>query len=205
MRFLSSPTSDKRFNLAVFARLAIRCPKFFELHAANKSLVAAKALTTIGQLYQIERQSADWSAPERQALRLTEAKPILDAWRVWLIHTRRRIPDSSGVSKAIDYALRRWTALMRYLNDGTYPIDNNPVENAIRPITLGRKNWLFAGTESAGRRAAAILSLIESAKLNGHDPFVYLKDVLARLPTHPYRRISELLPFNWMPADSYTL
>ena len=132
--------------------------KFFELHAANKSLVAAQALTFIGQLYQIERQAVDWSAPKRQVLRMTEAKPILDAWRVWLMHTRRRVPDSSGTGRAIDYALRRWIALTRYLDDGTYPIDNNPVENAIRPVALGRKNWLFAGTEAAGRRAAAILS-----------------------------------------------
>ena len=179
--------------------------KFFELHAANKSLVASQALDAIGRLYQIERQAAGLSAQERQALRLTEAKPVLDAWRVWLIETRGRVPDSSGTAKAIDYALRRWTALLRYLDDGTYPIDNNPVENAIRPIALGRKNWLFAGTESAGRRAAAILSLIESAKLNGHDPFAYLRDVLTRLPTHPYRRLDELLPFNWMPADSYSM
>ena len=179
--------------------------KFFELHTANKSLVAAQALDTIGQLYQIERQAVDLSAVERQALRLTQAKPVLDAWRVWLMHTRARVPDSSGTARAIDYALRRFPALMRYLDDGTYPIDNNPVENAIRPVALGRKNWLFAGTESAGRRAAAILSLIESAKLNGHDPFAYLRDVLTRLPTHPYRRLDELLPFNWIPADSYTL
>lgn len=180
--------------------------KFFELHAANKSLVAAQALETIGRLYQIERQASGLSAPERQALRMSEARPVLDAWRVWLIDTRRTVPDSSGTAKAIDYALRRWTALMRYLDDGTYPIDNNPVENAIRPVALGRKNWLFAGTGPAGRRAATILSLIESAKLNGHDPFAYLRDVLARLPTHPYRRLDELLPFNWMPpTDSYTL
>jgi hypothetical protein len=131
---------------------------------------------------------------------MTEAKPVLDAWRVWLIETRLKVPDSSGTAKAVDYALRRWPALLRYLDDGTYPIDNNPVENAIRPVALGRKNWLFAGTEAAGRRAAAIMSLIESAKLNGHDPFAYLKDVLTRLPTHPYRRIDELLPFNWMPS-----
>ena len=179
--------------------------KFFELHTANKSLVAAQVLDTIGQLYQIERQAVDLSAVERQALRLTQAKPVLDAWRVWLIETRLKVPDSSGTARAIDYALRRFSALMRYLDDGTYPIDNNPVENAIRPVALGRKNWLFAGTESAGRRAAAILSLIESAKLNGHDPFAYLRDVLTRLPTHPYRRLDELLPFNWIPADSYTL
>lgn len=179
--------------------------KFFELFTANKSLVATEALATIARLYQIERQAAGLSASERQALRMSEAKPVLDAWRIWLIHTRGKVPDSSGTARAIDYALRRFSALMRYLDDGTYPIDNNPVENAIRPVALGRKNWLFAGTESAGRRAAAILSLIESAKLNGHDPFAYLKDVLTRLPTLPYRRLDELLPFNWVPAASYTL
>lgn len=178
--------------------------KFFELHAANKSRVAAEALDTIGRLYQIERQAVDLDAAARQMLRMTEAKPLLDAWRVWLLETRRKVPDSSGTAKAIDYALRRFPALLRYLEDGTYPIDNNPVENAIRPIALGRKNWLFAGTESAGRRAAAILSLIESAKLSSHDPFAYLRDVLTRLPTHPYRRIDELLPFNWTPANSYS-
>ena len=107
------------------------------------------------------------------------------------------MPDGSGTAKAIDYALRRWAALSRYLDDGAYPIDNNPVENAIRPVALGRKNWLFAGTEAAGQRAATIMSLIESAKVNGHDPFAYLKDVLTRLPTHPYRRLDDLLPFNW--------
>ena len=174
--------------------------KFFELFTANKSLVAAQALEHIGQLYQIERQAADLNAPARQALRMTQAKPVLDAWYAWLIHTRAKIPDSSGTARAIDHALRRFPALTRYLDDGAYPIDNNPVENAIRPIALGRKNWLFAGTEAAGRRAAAVMSLIESAKLNGHDPFAYLKDVLTRLPTHPYRRLDELLPFNWMPA-----
>ena len=136
---------------------------------------------------------------------MSEAKPVLDAWRVWLIYTRGRVPDSSGTARAIDYALRRFSALMRYLDDGTYPINNNPVENAVRPVALGRKNWLFAGTELAGRRAAAILSLIESAKLNGHDPFAYLRDVLTRLPTHPYRRLDKLLPFNWTSADPYAL
>lgn len=174
--------------------------KFFELHAANKSLIASQALTHIGQLYAIERHAADLSATQRHTIRQAQAQPVLDAWHAWLIHTRGKVPDSSGSAKAIDYALKRWAALMRYLDDGTYPIDNNPIENAIRPIALGRKNWLFAGTEAAGRRAAAIMSLIESAKLNGHDPFAYLKDVLTRLPTHPYRRLDELLPFNWTPA-----
>ena len=92
--------------------------------------------------------------------------------------------------------------ITRYLDDGSLPIDNNWVENQVRPIVLGRKNWLFAGSLRAGKRAAAVMSLIQSAKLNGHDPYAYLKDVLDRLPTHPNSRIDELLPHNWSPAAS---
>ena len=117
-----------------------------------------------------------------------------------MIDLRPRVANGSGLARALDYTLRRWTALTRYLDDGHYPIDNNPVENAIRPIALGRKNWLFAGSESAGKRAAAIMSLIATAKQNGHDPYAYLKDVLTRLPTHPDRRIDELLPHRWHPS-----
>ena len=104
------------------------------------------------------------------------------------------------MAKAIDYSLGRWPALVRFVDDGTLPIDNNWVENRIRPIALGRSNWLFAGSLRAGKRAAAIMSLIQSARLNGHDPYRYLKDVLDRLPTQPASRISDLLPHNWRPA-----
>ena len=108
-----------------------------------------------------------------------------------------QVPNGSATAKAIDYSLKRWTALIHYLRDGQVPIDNNWIENRIRPIALGRKNWLFAGSLRAGKRAAAIMSLIQSAKLNGHDPFTYLKDVLSRLPTQPYSKITELLPHRW--------
>ena len=110
---------------------------------------------------------------------------------------RRKIPDGSATAKAIDYSLKRWDALTRFLEDGDLPIDNNWVENRIRPIALGRQNWLFAGSLRAGKRAAAVMSLIHSAKLNGHDPYAYIRDVLARLPTHPASRIEELLPHRW--------
>jgi len=116
------------------------------------------------------------------------------------IYRRSGVPNGSGTAKAIDYALKRWQAIENYLNDGRYPIDNNPVENAIRPIALGRKNWLFMGTEQAGRRAANIMSLIASARLNDLNPWLYLKDVLTRLPTHPHSRLNELLPYYWKPA-----
>lgn len=108
--------------------------------------------------------------------------------------------DGLAIAKAIDDSLNRWAALTRYLDDGRAPIDNNHAENLIRPIALGRKNWLLAGSLRAGQRAAAIMSLIQSARLNGHDPHAYLKDVLTRLPTTRQKDIERLLPHNWKPA-----
>lgn len=101
---------------------------------------------------------------------------------------------------ALDYSLKRWTALTRFVDDPQLPPDNNWIENRIRPIALGRSNWLFAGSLRAGQRAAAVMSLIQSARMNGHDPYAYLKDVLTRLPTHKASRIEELLPHRWQPA-----
>ena len=100
-----------------------------------------------------------------------------------MILNRRAVPDGSATAKALDYSLRRWGALTRFLDNGQLPVDNNLIENQIRPIAIGRNNWLFAGSLRAGKRGAAIMSLIQSAKLNGHDPYAYLKDVLTRLPT----------------------
>ena len=109
-------------------------------------------------------------------------------------------PDATA--KAMDYTLNRWAALAIYLDDARIPIDNNAVENAIRPLALGRKNWLFVGSQQAGERAAVLMSLIESAKLNGHDAWVYLKDILDKLPTWPNSRLQELLPHRWQPPQS---
>jgi transposase len=117
--------------------------------------------------------------------------------RQWLTRQLAQVPDGSATAKAIKYSLGRWAALTRYLEDGDLPIDNNHLENRIRPVALGRGNWLFAGSLRAGRRAAAIMSLIQSAKLNGHDPYRYLKDVLERLPTQSASGIEELLPHRW--------
>jgi hypothetical protein len=118
----------------------------------------------------------------------------------WRIRTcALRVPDGSATAKAIDYSLNRWLALTRYLHDPALPIDNNHDERQIRPWATGRKNWLFAGTQLAGQRAAAIMSLIQSAKLNGHDPYTYLKDVLTRLPTQKNTALAELLPHRWQP------
>jgi hypothetical protein len=103
-------------------------------------------------------------------------------------------------AKAIDYSLSNWRALTRYLDDGNVPIDNNAAENAVRPLCIGRRNWLFVGSQQAGERAAVVMSLIETAKLNGHDPWAYLKDVFERLPTLKQRDLAQLLPHNWRPA-----
>ena len=111
-----------------------------------------------------------------------------------------KVPDGSSTARAIDYSLNRWAALTRYLDDGDLPADNNWVENQIRPIAIGRNKWLFAGSLRAGKRAAAIMGLVHSARLNGHGPYAYLKDVLERLPTQPASRVKELLPHRWQPT-----
>jgi transposase len=171
--------------------------KFFDLHANHKSQIAEAALPFYSHLYQIERRAAELTPDERRYLRQSESRPIADALHAWMVAQRKLVHEGSAIAKAIDYSLNRWVALMRFLDDGDIPIDNNWNENRIRPIALGRSNWLFAGSLRAGKRAAAIMSLIQSAKLNGHDPYAYLKDVLTRLPTHPASRIDELLPHRW--------
>ncbi|CUR45441.1 transposase IS66 [Alcanivorax sp. PN-3] len=176
--------------------------KFHDLHVANKSELAAQALESIGALYGIEREAKDLPDKDRQRLRNEKARPIADALHQWMISRRQKVPDGSGTAKALDYSLKRWAALTRYLDDGAVPIDNNRVENQIRPWALGRNNWLFAGSLRSGQRAAAVMSLIQSAKLNGHDPYAYLKDVLARLPTQKNNAIDELLPQNWAPTSA---
>ncbi|MEW8072215.1 MAG: IS66 family transposase [Candidatus Thiodiazotropha endolucinida] len=171
--------------------------KFFDLHAANQSQLADYALQQIGLLYELERQVKDLKPDQRQKIRQQKAVPILDALRQWLLAQRQKVPDGSGTARAIDYSLKRWAALIRYCEDGDVPIDNNWVENQIRPWAVGRSNWLFAGSLRSGQRAAAIMSLIQSAKMNGLDPYAYLKDVFKRLPTQKASAINELLPHNW--------
>lgn len=117
-----------------------------------------------------------------------------------MLLTRQKITDGSATAKALDYSLRRWVALTRFADDGRLPVDNDPIENQIRPVAIGRSNWLFAGSLRAGRQAAAVMSLIQSVRINGHDPYAYLKDVLTRLPTRRASQVAELLPHRWQPA-----
>jgi len=175
--------------------------KFHELWDPHKSPVAEQALKFFGLLYDVEREVQAVEPDERRRRRQEQARPIAKDFHAWLQAQRGRVPDGSGTARAIDYSLGRWEALTRYLDDGAVPCDNNWVENQIRPVAIGRSNWLFAGSLRAGKRAAAIMSLIHSARLNGHDPYAYFKDVLERLPTHPANRINELLPHRWSPAS----
>ena len=171
--------------------------RFHELHVNHKSQIAEAALKFFALLYEVERETRDLQAWERRQIRQTRAKPIADALHLWLKGQRLQVPDGSATAKALDYSLKRWIALTRYLDDGQLPIDNNWIENQIRPVAIGRSNWLFAGSLRAGQRAAAVMSLINSARINGHDPYAYLKDVLLKLPTQPASRIGELLPHRW--------
>ena len=178
--------------------------KFYDLWAAHQSPVAGEALTFFKALYDIERLASELSAEERTQLRQQKTKPLLDTLHAWLILQRQKSTDGTAIARAIDYSLNRWAALVRFAEDGQLPPDNNHIENRIRPIALGRSNWLFAGSLRGGQRAAAVMSLIQSAKLNDLDPYAYLKDVMDRLPTHPASRIEELLPHRWATTGSAT-
>lgn len=174
--------------------------KFHELFASHKSPIAEEALKLFGALYDVERPLQDLQPDRRREVRQQQASPVDDMLHQWLLAQRQRVPDGSATARAIDYSLGRWGPLTRYLGDGTVPIDNNWGENQIRPIAIGRSNWLFAGGLRAGQRAAAVMSLIHSARLNGHDVYAYMKDVLERLPSLPASRISELFPHRWAGA-----
>jgi len=174
--------------------------KFFDLQQAHASPIAAEAIARIGQLYGIEAEIRGRSPGERREVRQARAGPLLDSLHHWLQATLGQLSKKSELAVAIRYALGRWTALTRYCDDGALEIDNNAAERAIRAVALGRKNYLFAGSDSGGERAAAIYSLVGSAKLNDLDPEAYLREVLERIADHPINRIAELLPWNITPC-----
>jgi transposase len=166
----------------------------------NASPVAAEAIRRIAWLYKIDAEVKGLTCEERLRIRQDRSKPLWESLHLWLKLERTRVPDGGAIAKAIDYSLNHWEGLGRFLLDGDVPLDNNHVENRIRPLSLGRKNWLFVGSQLAGERAAVVTSLLHSAKLNGHEPWAYLKDILTRMPTQLNSRIEELLPHRWQPA-----
>ena len=174
--------------------------KFFELAQVAKAPIAAEAVTRIDRLFAIERAINGQSAEARLTRRREQSAPLLAELESWLRAQRERTSRKSEIGKAIDYALKRWTALSRFLTDGRICISNNAAERALRGIAVGRHNWTFAGSDRGGERAAAMYTLIETAKLNGVDPQAWLADVLARLPDHPARQLDDLLPWSWTPA-----
>ena len=174
--------------------------KFYEIHSAHPSPTTTEALDRIGALYGIEADIRGRPVDFRHQVRQSRARPLLEDLRAWMEKSLRQLSPKSETAAAIRYALSRWRALVRYVDDGLLEIDNNPAERALRCVALGRKNYLFAGADSGGERAAAIYSLIGSAKLNGLDPELYLRTVLARIADQPISRIAELLP--WSLANS---
>ena len=170
--------------------------KFFDVHAATGSPIAREAFDRIGQLYRVEEIIHGALPDDRRRERQQKSKPIAEALWAWAEETARKLSRKSGLAAAFRYMRSRWTALIRCFDNGRLALDNNPAERALRCVAIGRKNYLFAGSDAGGRRAAALYSLIETAKLNGLNPQAYIADVPARIGDHPARRIGDLLPWN---------
>jgi transposase len=169
---------------------------FYELYEAHKSAVAKEALERIAALYVIEEEIRGRSAGERRQVRSERSKPLLESMKKWFEETLGKLSRKSDTTKAIRYALQRWDAVTLFCEDGRLEIDNNIAERSLRAVVLGRKNYLFAGSDAGGERAAAIYGLIGTAKLNGLNPEAYLREVLSRIVDHPINRIEKLLPWN---------
>jgi transposase len=171
-------------------------------NAAAISPIALEAVKRIDALFDIERAINGQSAEERLRLRREQSAPLLAALEAWLREQRSRLSRSSSVAEPIDYMLRRWDRFARFIDDGRICLTNNAAERALRGFALGRKSWLFAGSERGADRAAIMATLIQTAKMSDVDPQAWLADVLARIAEHPAHRLDELLPWNWRPRET---
>src|SRR6202165_6058431 len=173
--------------------------KFFDLARLSKAPIALEAVKRIDVLFAIEREINGLAPQERLRVRQERSRPLIVELEAWLREQRAKLSKNNDTTKAINYSLNRWNAFTRFLDDGRLCMSNNAAERELRAVAVGRRNWTFAGSDEGGRRAAAIYTLIATAKLNNIDPQAWLADVLARLPDHPAKRIPELLPWNWQP------
>jgi hypothetical protein len=169
--------------------------KYYDVYVADRSPMAHEALARIGALYAIEREIRGQPPIVRRDARRERAAPLLASLRTWLRHQLASLSAKSPLAGAIQYSLVRWDALTRYVDDGALEIDNNAAERAIRALVLGRRNYLFAGSDAGGETAARLYSLVGTCRLNGLDPHLYLRHVLERIASHPINRIDELLPW----------
>jgi hypothetical protein len=170
--------------------------KFYEA-LSNDQPRAEHALTEIGKLYDVERSAKEMNNEQRLALRKQEAVPVLESLGKWMKEQYLEVLPKSTIGKALGYSIERWKELMIYAEDGKLNIDNNPVENSIRPVAVGRKNYLFAGSHQAAQRSAMLYSLLGTCKLHGINPFHWLKEVLQTIPNHTINKVNDLLPHNW--------
>ena len=171
--------------------------KLYELADLQKAPIAIEAVKRIDALFAIEREINGFAPDRRLAVRRERSKPLVDDLEKWLRQERRKLSSKNALAKAMDYSLKRWTAMTRFLDDGRICLSNNAAERSIRGIAVGRRNWTFCGSDSGGHRAAVIYTLIESAKLSDVDPKAWLADVLARIADHPAQQLDALLPWNW--------
>lgn len=172
---------------------------FHDVWTGTKSKIAKEALDRIGKFYDIERDISGQSAEARRAVRQEKTKPLVDDFHKWAQTQLTRIPGKSDLAKAFRYGLNRWPSFTLFLDDGRVAIDNNAAERGMRPIGVGRRNWLFAGSDTGGETLARAMTVIETAKMNGLDPQAYLADILDRIHDHKINRLDELLPWNWVP------